>query len=148
MERLLIFMDPSRTFHDRDLIISSQILFPYFNFLDCGDLHSSDHFPLIISFLNFYNTNHKIPKYIYDKADWTTFTLNTVITSTMTKGDINIAVALIIKSIITAADVSVPKFSGHPGKHSRPWWNVDCQLAKKKQKKLGIFRRYSTKQIT
>ena len=61
----------------------------------------------------------------------------------MTEGDINRVVKMVTQTIIKAADLSIPKSSGQPRKHSRPWWNDDCQLAKKKQQKAwGIFRRY------
>ena len=85
----------------------------------------------------------KNPRCIYDKADWYTFTSNAIITPAMIQGDINKAVALITKNIIKAADKSIPQSSGRTGKHCRPWWNEECQLAKKeKQKAWGIFRRY------
>ena len=58
----------------------------------------------------------------------------------MIEEDINTAVALVTKSIINAADHSIPKSTGRPGKHCRPWWNEECQLAKKRQQKAwGIF---------
>ena len=137
------FHEPSRTFHAIDLIICSPIIFPYFIFSVSNDLHSSDHFPLFLSYHDFNHNNHKIPRYTHDRADWNTFTINAIITHAMTEGDINTAVNVVTKNIIKAADLSIPKSSGQPRKHSRPWWNDDCQLAKKKQQKVwGIFCRY------
>ena len=127
------FHEPSKTFHAIDLFICSPILFPYFIFSVSNDLHSSDHFPLFISFHDFNHVYPKNSRYIYDKANWSTFTSNAIITPAMTQGDINDAVALITKNIIKAADKSIPKSSGRTGKHCRPWWNEECQLSKKKQ---------------
>ena len=63
----------------------------------------------------------------------------------MTEGDIDRAVSLVTQNIIRAADIAIPKSSGHPRKHCRPWWNENCQIAKKRQQKAwGIFRRYPT----
>ena len=137
------FHEPSRTFHAIDLIICSPILFPYLIFSVSNDLHNSDHFPLFLSFHDFNHSNNKNPRYIYDKANWDTFTLNAIITPAMTEGDINRAITLITQNIIKAADLSIPKSSGRPRKHSRPWWNNECQLAKKRQQKAwSTFRRY------
>ena len=58
---------------------------------------------------------------MYDRSDWTTYCLNAIITPAMIEEDINIAVALVTKSIIDAADISIPKSTGYPGKHCRPW---------------------------
>ena len=69
---------------------------------------------------------------MYDKTDWSTFISNAIITPAMTQGDINEAVALITKNIVKAADKSIPKSFSRTGKHCRPWWNEECQLAKKK----------------
>ena len=49
------------------------------------------------------------------------------------------AVAKITNTIIRAANIAIPKSSGCAMKHSHPWWNKECQLAKKNQKKLGGF---------
>ena len=115
------FHEPSRTFHAIDLIISSPILFPYFKFSVCNDLHCSDHFPLFLTFHNFNPTNRNNPKYIYDRADWTSFTLNAVITPAMIQGDIDNAVALVTDNIIRAANIAIPKSTGSPKKHCRLW---------------------------
>ena len=139
------FHEPSKTFHAIDLIISSPTLFPYFMFSVSNDLHCSDHFPLFLSFHDFNQTNHKNSRYIYDRADWATFTTNAIITPAMTEGNIDRAVAMTTQIIIRAANIAIPKSSGQPKRHCRPWWNEECQRAKKLQQKAwGIFRRYPT----
>ena len=77
---------------------------------------------LFLTFYDFYQTHHKNPRCIYDRADWTTFTLNATIKSTMIQGNINMAIAIVTNTIIRAADMAIPKSSGYARKHSRPWW--------------------------
>ena len=100
-----------------DLVISSSIVFPYFNFSVSNDLHSSNHFPLFVSFHDFNHTYLKNLRYIYDRTNWTTFSLKAIIIPTMIEEDMNTAVALVTKSIINAAVHSIPKSTGRPGKH-------------------------------
>ena len=107
------FHEPSKTFHAIDLVICSPILFPYFNFSVSNDLHSNNHFPLFVSFHDFNHSYHKNPCYIYDR---TTISLKTIIIPAMIEEDINAAVALVTKSIINAADLSISKSIGRPGK--------------------------------
>ena len=89
------FHEPSKTFHAIDLIFCSPILFPYFNFSVSNDLHSSDHFPLFLSFHDFNDNKHKNSRYIYDRDDWSTYAFNAVITPATIEGDINEAVTMI-----------------------------------------------------
>ena len=98
---------------------------------------------MFLSFHNANSTHQKNPHYIYDKADWSTYKSNALITSDMVKGDINKAVSDITHSIIYAADISIPKSSGLSKRPSKPWWNEECKAAKKKQQKAwGIFCHY------
>ena len=137
------FHEPSKTFHAIDLAICTPILFPFLNFSVSNDLYHSDHFPLFLSFHNLNFTNQKNSYYIYDRADWVTYTSNALITSNMIEGDINKAASDITHSIIYAADISIPKSSGLSKRPSKPWWNEECNKAKKKQQKAwAIFRRY------
>ena len=108
-------------------------------------MHGSHHFSLFLSYHDINFTNQKNSRYIYDKADWATFTSNATISFDVIRGDINAAVDDVTHCIINAADMSIPKSSGLPEKHSKPWWNEDCKIAKKKQQKAwGIFLRYPT----
>ena len=140
MEIIPTFMNLPRLFMQIDLIICSPILFFYFVFSVSNDLHNSDHFPLFLSFHDVNHNNNIIPWYIYDSADWATFTFNSINRPPMTEGDKKRAVNLVAQNIIKAADLSIPKSSGRPRKHCRSWWNEECQLAKKKQQKAwGVF---------
>ena len=115
----------------------------FFLFSVSYNLHRGNHFPLFLSLHNTYFANQTNPHYIYDRADWATYTSNALIPSDMVEGDINKAVSDVTHSIIHAADISIPKSSGLLKRPSKPWWNEECKAAKKKQQKAwGIFRRY------
>ena len=101
----IYFHEPSKTFHAVDLIICLPILLPDFIFSVGNDLQSSDHLPLFLTFHDRNHTNHKIPWYIYDRADWIIFTLHATVSSAMIDGDIDRVVSLVIQ-IIRAADIA------------------------------------------
>ena len=121
-------------------LICSPILFPYFIFLVCNNLCSSNHFPLFLSFHNFNHNNNKNPRYIFDRANWTIFILNAFITPPMTKGDINRAVRWLLKVLLKRQTSQFYKPLDYHGKYCRPWLNDECQQEKKReQKALGNF---------
>ncbi|GFX46060.1 putative RNA-directed DNA polymerase from transposon X-element [Trichonephila clavipes] len=112
----------------------------------CGNLYNSDHFPVILSHDSDPAGKTFPPTYSYRRADWALFTQLAVITDAMVKAEsIDTTVQEVTNVLIAAADLSIPKSSGHSFKHYKPWWNADCQTAYKNQRKLwGIFRRYPT----
>ncbi|GBM80552.1 hypothetical protein AVEN_91661-1 [Araneus ventricosus] len=53
------------------------------------------------------------------------------------------AVDKVTYSIIQAADMAIPKTSGKIPKIWKPWWNEECRIFNKQQKKArDKFRRY------
>ncbi|GBN64791.1 putative RNA-directed DNA polymerase from transposon X-element, partial [Araneus ventricosus] len=140
---------PPRTFHSVDLAICSPFLLPFFNLTVDNDLYNSDHFPLIITDNRHNPTNsYRPPKYVLNAANWKKFTsLANINSETIKSSSIEQALSYIVKTIIEAADSSIPKTSGKRRKQNKPWWNADCQQAYKIQRKAwGIFRRYPTTQ--
>ena len=73
---------------------------------------------LFLSYHDINFTNKKNPRY---EADWATFTSNATISCDMIRDDINAAVDDVTQCIINAADMSIPKSSSLPKKHSKPW---------------------------
>lgn len=143
----IFFHEPTGTFHAIDLAICSPSLYTFFNFWVGNDLYSSDHFPVFISLTSGVSTPiHHPTKFIYDAANWPNFTYHAKITAEMVEGDIDEAVDSVTKCITHAADTSIPKSSKYQHRW-RPWWNENCRIAKKKQKKAwNIFRRYPSTQ--
>ena len=67
----------------------------------------------------------------------------------MIEGNIDRAVSLVTGNIIRAADIAIPKTTGYPTRHCRPWWNDKCKLARKKQQKAwGSLEGILQQQIT
>lgn len=139
------FHQPTKNFYAIDLAICSPSLLPFYNFWVSNDLHNSDHFPIFLSLItNQSNSNHSVSRYIHEKADWITFTSLANITREMVQVDTNTALHNIINTIINAANSTIPRTSGKC-KNRKPWWNQECQDAKKKQRKAwDTFRRYPT----
>ncbi|GFX10886.1 putative RNA-directed DNA polymerase from transposon X-element [Trichonephila clavipes] len=140
------FHEPTRSFHTIDLAICSPSLLPHLNLSVEKNLYNSDHFPVILSHDSDPAGKTFPPTYSYRRADWALFTQLAVITDAMVKAEsIDTTVQEVTNVLIAAADLSIPKSSGHSFKHYKPWWNADCQTAYKNQRKLwGIFRRYPT----
>ncbi|GBM37201.1 RNA-directed DNA polymerase from mobile element jockey [Araneus ventricosus] len=136
---------PTRTFHSVDLAICSPPLLPFLSLTIDNDLYNSDHFPLILTDSRHNPTSHfRPPKYISNAANWQLFTSLANINSDIIKSStIDQAIDYVVNVIIEAADNSIPKTSGMRRKQNKPWWNADCQQARKKQKKAwGVFRRH------
>ncbi|GBM13026.1 hypothetical protein AVEN_101886-1 [Araneus ventricosus] len=104
----------SRSFHCLDLAAGeSASLAPFFTFRVGNDLCESDHFPIFL-------TRVKVPRvipqrperYIFDKADWASFTTRAKITWDMAQyPDLNVVIDNVTASILRAADETIPKSS-------------------------------------
>ncbi|GBM64416.1 hypothetical protein AVEN_177155-1 [Araneus ventricosus] len=63
------------------------------------------------------------------------------------KNSIDEAVEKVTRVILHAANVAIPRTKSKLKKQKKLWWNNECQLANKKQKKAwNIFRRYPVTQ--
>ncbi|GBL75180.1 hypothetical protein AVEN_194426-1 [Araneus ventricosus] len=59
--------------------------------------------------------------------------------------DVNKAVDSVTKCLLKAADIAIPKSSGNLPRLYKPWWNDNCNAAKKAQRRVwDKFRRYPT----
>jgi potassium voltage-gated channel Eag-related subfamily H protein 8 len=136
----------SRTYHHLDLAICSPQIYTFWNLQVDGDLHNSDHFPVILSGNNHINPIQREPRYILDSADWNLFSRLANITRDMVEGNtIDEAVQLVTSAIVSAADVSIRKSSGRYRRQTKPWWNQDCKTTFKEQRRAwNKFKRYPT----
>lgn len=103
---------------------------------DCGD---SDHFPILIKEPGDPDVTTCRRKWIYDRANWRLF-------EELTSQSIRPGQALTVKEftsrIITAAEASIPRTSGKPGRKAVSWWNQDvAQAVKTRRKRLRALRR-------
>ncbi|GFS48761.1 putative RNA-directed DNA polymerase from transposon X-element [Trichonephila inaurata madagascariensis] len=110
------FHSPTQSFSAIDLSICSPSLLLDLTWSVLGNPLGSDHFPVVISYATpIACATLRQPQWKFDQADWETFRTQADITEDMT-----------------------PRFP-------KPWWNEECQMAKKDQNKAwNRFRRYPT----
>ncbi|GBM32793.1 hypothetical protein AVEN_12485-1, partial [Araneus ventricosus] len=85
-------------------------------------------------------------RYIFDKADWASFTTRAKITWDIVQyPDLNVAIDNVTASILRAADETIPKSSTKFPKLRKPWWNRQCTETRKNQQiAWNKFRRHPT----
>ena len=141
------FSSSTRTFTSIDLSVVHPTLFPLLSWRVIPNPYGSDHFPIVLDFLNPPVTLPvRSPRWRFDKADWAVFEQTSLLAiSSLHQLSVDRATEHITKHILEAALLAIPMTSARLPKRPKPWWNEDCQEAKKKQNKAwGIFRRYPT----
>lgn len=138
-----------------DLTLASQNISSYFEWNALDDLYDSDHFPIFIKTSmsqNLQNNNICLPKkWKYDKADWLMFSelvnqniLELPSPLSMPDYPINYIIEKFTGIILQAANLSIPKTTGHIRKNNLPWWNDDCNVAIRATKKaFKLFKKYA-----
>ena len=140
---------PTRSFSAIDLSFSTPSLTSQWSWSVITDPLGSDHFPIFIKKEHVANANGIFPRrWKIEQADWLLYSETAVISTDMVEiADINEAVKEITSCITLAAEASIPMTSGRLPPRPKPWWNEDCQRAKRKQKAAwNRFRRYPTAQ--
>ena len=112
-----------------DLALCSSDCLLDFNHRVTDDLRGSDHFPILIEF----TAAEFIPLYPArfktERADWEEFYLQTSIGDTPETLTVDERSYKLENALINAAERSIPRSTGRPGKIPVPWWNSECQLA-------------------
>ncbi|KAF8786046.1 hypothetical protein HNY73_011522 [Argiope bruennichi] len=98
---------------------------PFFTFRVGNDLCESDRFPIFLTQVNIPVMVPQRPKrYIFDTADWTSFTSRAKISRDMVEHpDLDVVVDNMTSSILRAADETIPKSGTAFPKFRKPWWN-------------------------
>ncbi|GBM36867.1 hypothetical protein AVEN_82853-1 [Araneus ventricosus] len=141
------FHQRSRTFHSLDLALCTPTLAPYFNLRVGVDLRDSDHFSIFLYHVNVGSNDVQRPsRYLFHRADWTNFTLRALITRHMVESNnLHEVFNLVTKTVISAADASIPKSGRSFPKNWKPWWNKYCTDANRDQRRAwNVFRRHPT----
>lgn len=124
------------TFSALDLSLCSPALYNNIDWTVLPDLHSSDHFPILIKFLALNPTHRVKPRWILDKADWLQFTsLATPPENSPCDLTIEEGCQAITGSIIQAAQAAIPMTSGFPKRPAVPWFNDACKQALRNRRK-------------
>ena len=117
-----------------DLTICSSEIADSFNYNVIQDLHTSDHFPILLSWKEAPITHQSVPRYNIKTANWTQFdSLTETYLANQNNLHVDQHLNLICESIISAAERSIPKTSGLYTKPPVPWWNEDCRLARRER---------------
>ena len=140
---------PTRCFQTLDLVLCSPALATSWDINVDKDLHNSDHFPVILNCCTRSRNSLSRPiNFIFDKGNWELFTTSAKLTIDMIQNtNVDDAVNIITDTLITAAELSIPRTSGKQPKMWKPWWNESCAETHKAQKKLwGKFRKSPTQE--
>ncbi len=105
------------------------------------DLCDSDHFPIVMGRKKDppKTQQESFKRWIIEKADWITFTENINITFNQ-NSSLQDNINLLTKSIIEAANKSIPKTPGITFSNAVPWWNEEIKTAIENWKKA--LRKY------
>ncbi|GBM41414.1 hypothetical protein AVEN_62704-1 [Araneus ventricosus] len=147
------FHQRSRTFHSLDLALYTSSLAPYFNFRVEVDLCGSDHFQIFFDRVNVGSNYAQHPShYLFHRTEWANFTLRALITCGIVEGEnLNEILNLVTKTIISAANASIPKSGLTFPKNRKPWWNKHRTDTNRNQRKVwNVFwqQPISANQIT
>ena len=130
------------TFSAIDVSLCSPTIIDRFEWHVSDDLYSSDHFPILISFLSNNPEPHN-PRYNIHKADWEKYKLlSRDIPPFEVMRDHNETNEFLTKFIRSAADKSIPITTPHPNKQKVPWWSET--LSELIAQKHSIGRRLDT----
>ncbi|XP_066901461.1 uncharacterized protein [Halyomorpha halys] len=135
------------TFSALDLSICSSTFYNNLEWTVVPDLHSSDHFPILIKFIHLNPIGKTNPRWLLDKADWFQFTsLATPPQHSPCDLGIEEGCKTITDSIIKAAKSSIPITSGSPKRPFVPWFNDTCKEATKIRRK--VYKRFQKSMTT
>ena len=108
-----------------DLSLCSATIIDNFEWNVADDLYTSDHFPIIISYLN-EDPSPQIPRYNFNKANWELYDLHTrAIPPSSPLEDHNKRNETLTSFIINAANKSIPITTGNTHKKTVPWWSEE-----------------------
>ena len=124
--------------------LCSAVLAPMLAWRVHNDLCGSDHFPVILDFLNLYQAPRKLPHWHLKRADWNRYETRVQLVD---QGDLplNDSVAYLNREILRAARCSIPQSGRTPRRRSVPWWNRELVVARRRRNRaLRVFNRYPT----
>lgn len=132
-----------------DLTFCSPLIFQCLQWGVNQNPYGSDHFPTYVKYLVPINTlTVREPRWKLEKADWTKYTNNAILTPFALKDNSIEEANDVITSIINrAASAAIPRTTASLPRRCKPWWNDDCRQARKfQQKAWAVFRKYPTTQ--
>ena len=118
-----------------DLSLSHPSIYLDFGCSVLDDKHGSDHRPILISVNEDEEPDtDRLPKWNFRKADWTSFRQKCIedINENIFK-DYNDKMEAFSSTLLCIATDFIPKTSPYVKKRSKPWFDEDCQIAKRER---------------
>ena len=127
-----------------DLSLSHPAIFLDFQCKVIPDLHTSDHYPVLITIPNAPETT-KPPRFNFRKADWAALKsdcLQHITPALFNDGDED-KMKIFTTKLIELAKKNIPQTSRLPRPSSKPWWDEECKaLVRERNKAERINKRY------
>jgi ribonuclease HI/exonuclease III len=127
-----------------DLSLASPVVAPLIDWRVHDDLCGSDHFPIILEFLQLYTVPRKLPHWHLKRADWRKFETRVHLED---QGDlpVNDMVVYFNRVVLGAARIAIPQSGRNPRKRSVPWWNNELEIARRQRNRaFRTFNQYPT----
>ena len=96
------------------------------------ELYDSDHYPVHIELVNNNILPMRLERFNTKKADWERYEKLTAI-NTVDIQEVERATEMIVGTVQGAAELSIPKVKGKLRRPPMPWWNEECDRAKKER---------------
>ena len=122
-----------------DVSLCSPVLLEQFSWSVEGDLHGSDHNPIVMEHLVGERVQREV-KPIFKRADWKSFQALTAMDAPVEDEDIEQKVQRFTDVVSIATTVAIPHTRGGSSPSCVPWWNDECARAKIARKQA--LRRY------
>ena len=132
------------TFSLVDLTLAHPSIFLDFQYEVLSDLHTSDHYPIILDLTQDSTEGEKIPHFNFKKANWTKFVQQCKerITPDLFTGDIDDMKAF-TEELIDIATENIPQTSRFNKQCSKVWFDDECKAAKRERNKAErLNKRY------
>ena len=126
-------LDPRvRSLSHIDLSLCSQTLAPELGWRTHVDLCGSDHFPILVDYLNMTTLNAR-PHWKYYRANWPMFTDDTKVIQYNHREDLDVNLENFTASVYASALKFIPLSKPSGLRTCAPWWNDDCKAAKRQR---------------
>ena len=104
-----------------------------------SDRLGSDHHPIIITAnISDYPVPERVPKWYFEKAKWDAFQDQCITEITPDLfNDAKDKMAILSSTLLDIAADNIPKTSPFPKRKAKPWFDEDCQSAKKERNKAN-----------
>ena len=121
-----------------DLSLCSPDVYADFNWSTADDLFGSDHFPVLMDYIEPQLTTGEA-RFLLKRADWETFEALTLITDDHEDLSVDELTRVLTRKLTVAANVAIPRSKGST-LHRVPWWTDECSVVDVQRKRA--LRRY------